>query len=401
MDGVLTFNSEAVKSEIDPYNVGGLSLFSEDNIYRWSRIVSIKKLKARSRDRLLVVREFFLKLNSGSSADIAEKSIRIQKLSVVDLNRSSNGTLFIKGPVGGNGSVSLYNLANGPSGEIPLFMGAPVVSGVSNTSLFVNNLLSNENFPLYTERVDNPYAPLMIDGTAIDSSSRIGLVLRNQEVSFSTSLVTKPSPAVRSGNTSTFVEGSIGAGNSNDIVLFIGKDIHSNDSAPLFAQAPMSFTPGASLNQGVTTLSVSGMFENPSSLQSNLYLNAPLIGSGILPTSLVIKTIIPPTGEFAGFIGSSSVAMVMNGNNDDDIFTKLNQTVSLSIKSEYSPSGLSPLFIQKPVASSASLFIDSRIASGVSDLYVDGANILNSGMNLVVKTPENNNFNIFTRGFFD
>ena len=143
------------------------------------------------------------------------------------------------------------------------------------------------------------------------------------------------------------------------------------------------------------------MFENPSSLQSSLYLNAPLIGSGILPTSLVIKTIIPPTGEFAGFIGSSSVAMVMNGNNDDDIFTKLNQTVSLSIKSEYSPSGLSPLFIQKPVASSASLFIDSRIASGVSDLYVDGANILNSGMNLVVKTPENNNFNIFTRGFFD
>ena len=401
LDGVLTFNSEAVKSEIDPYNVGGLSLFSEDNIYRWSRIVSIKKLKARSRDRLLVVREFFLKLNSGSSADIAEKSIRIQKLSVVDLNRSSNGTLFIKGPVGGNGSVSLYNLANGPSGEIPLFMGAPVVSGVSNTSLFVNNLLSNENFPLYTERVDNPYAPLMIDGTAIDSSSRIGLVLRNQEVSFSTSLVTKPSPAVRSGNTSTFVEGSIGAGNSNDIVLFIGKDIHSNDSAPLFAQAPMSFTPGASLNQGVTTLSVSGMFENPSSLQSNLYLNAPLIGSGILPTSLVIKTIIPPTGEFGGFIGSSSVAMVMNGNNDDDIFTKLNQTVSLSIKSEYNPSGLSPLFIQKPVASSASLFIDSRIASGVSDLYVDGANILNSGMNLVVKTPENNNFNIFTRGFFD
>lgn len=401
VDGVLTFNSEAVKSEIDPYNVGGLSLFSEDNIYRWSRIVSIKKLKARSKDRLLVVREFFLKLNSGSSADIAEKSIRIQKLSIVDLNRSSNGTLFIKGPLGSSDSVSLYNLAHGPSGEVPLFMGAPVVSGVSNTSLFVNNLLSNENLPLYTERVDNPYATLRIDGTAIDSSSQLGLVLRNQEVSFSASLVTKPSPAVRSGSTSTFVEGSIGAGNSNDATLFIGKDIYSNDSALLFVQAPMSFTPGSSLNQGSTSLSVSGMFENPSSHQSSLYLSSPLVGSGDLSTPLMIKTIIPSVGDFGGFVESGAISIAMSGNNDAGVYYGNSGSTSLFLPSREMDNLGSPLFVEKSFGGISPLYINSTISSGNIPSYVFGAGLDNSGISLITKTAQTGNFNIFTRGFFE
>lgn len=401
VDGVLTFNSEAVKSEIDPYNVGGLGLFSEDSIYRWSRIVSIKKFKARSRDRLLVVREFFLKLNAGSSSDVANKSIRIQKLSVVDLNRSSNGTLFISGPLGVSNPASLYNLANGPSGEMPLFMGAPVVSDVGSTSLFVNNLLSDNTLPLYTERADNPYAPLTIGGTAIDLSSQVGLVLRNQEVNFSTSLVTKPSPAIESDNFSTFVEGSLGAGSAGYNPLFIGKDINSSAAASLFAQSPVSFTPGSFLNQNNVSLSVSGMFEAPSSHRSNLYLNAPTVGSGILAAPIMIKTIVPPTGDFGGFIATDSMSVVMNGNNSDGVFTKFNQTASLSVKSEYIQSSDSPLFIQKSFGGSSKLFIDSRIDFKDSDLFVDGANISSSGTSLTIKTPENNNLNIFTRGFFD
>jgi len=400
-DGVLTFSSEAVKSEINPYNADGLQLFSEDNIYRWSRIASIKKLKAKSRDRLLVVREFFLKLNSGSSSDVANKSIRIQKLSVIDLNRSSNGTLFISGPIGINSSASLYNLANGPSGEMPLFMGAPVVSRSGDAPLFVSNLLSNQNLPLYTERVNNPYAPLRIGGVSIDSSSRVGLVLKNQEVSFSAPLITKPSAAVKNNNVSTFVEGSIGIGNSNDRTLFIGKDIYSDGSASLFVQSPVSFTPGADLGQNDVSLSVSGMFESSSFSETNLYLNAPIVGSVTSVNPLMIKTEIPFTGGFGGLIESGLVSLTLNGNNDAGVFSKFNQTALLSIKSEYIESGVSPLFIQKSFGNSANLFIDSRIASGVSDLYVDGANISNSGISLTLKTLENSNFNMFTRGFLD
>jgi len=401
VDGVLTFSSEAVKSEIDPYNVGGLDLFSEDNIYRWSRIVSIKKLKARSRDRLLVVREFFLKLNSGTSSDIENKSIRIQKLSVVDLNRSSNGTLFISGPVGSSGASTLFNLANGPSGEMPLFMDAPVVSGTASTSLFLNNLLSNQDFPLYTERVVDPYAPLRVAGSSIDSSSQIGLVLKNQEVSFSTSLFTTPSPAVENSNVSTFVEGSTGIGHSNNSTLFIGKEINSNGLAPLFAQSPQSFTPGSELNQNNVSLSVSGMFENPSFNDSNLYLKAPIVGSGFSVAPLMVKTKAATIGEFGGFVESGAIPLLLNGNNDANVFTTFNQTASLTVKSEYIESGVSPLFIQRSFANSTDLFIDSRIASGVSDFYVDGVNISNSGISLIIKTLESDNLNIFTRGFFD
>ena len=401
VDGVLTFSSDSVKSEIDPYNVGGLDLFSEDNIYRWSRIVSIKKLKAKSRDRLLVVREFFLKLNSGTDFDVENKSIRLQKLSVVDLNRSSNGTLFISGPVGASSASTLFNLANGPSGEVPLFMDAPVVSGVGDTSLFVNNLLSNQNLPLYTERVDNPYAPLKIEGTSINVDSQVRLVLKNQEVSFSTSLVTKPSAAIKDSIASTFVEGSIGIGNSNDRTLFIGKDINSNELASLFVQSPASFTPGADLSQNGVSLSVSGMFESPSSGEGDLYLDAPIVGSGISLSPLVVKTEIPFTGGFGGIAESSFVSLLLNGNNDAGVFTKFNQTASLTVKSEYIESGVSPLFIQRSFANSTNLFIDNRVASGVSDLYIDGANISNSGISLTLKTLENSNFNMFTRGFLD
>ena len=83
------------------------------------------------------------------------------------------------------------------------------------------------------------------------------------------------------------------------------------------------------------------------------------------------------------------------------VFTKFNQTASLTVKSEYIESGFSPLFIQRSFANSTNLFIDNRVASGVSDLYIDGANISNSGISLTLKTLENSNFNMFTRGFLD
>ena len=401
-DGILSFVPSSIKSEINPYDAGGLSGFSEDNIYRWSRIVSIKKFKARSQDKLLVVREFSLKLNSGSASDVANKSIRVQKISVVNLDRSPNGTLFIKGPFSSSGSTSLYNLGFGPSGLAPLTMLSPRVPNSGLSPLFVNNLSFFKTMSLSTETVDNPYFTLNIDGIVSNFDGQANLFVRNRELNNNASLITIPSAASNIGNVSTFVQGSINVSDINNTTLFVGKEINSDSLSPLFLQTipeGSNYTPGSLLYQNEASLSISGMFENTFASDVGFYLNAPDSASGVNAVSMVVKTLVPVVSDNGSFIESGSITMVMNGNNTGNVFTKVNQEVSLTISSNTIQSGVVPIFIQRPVANAASLFIDSRISSGVQDLYVDGANIHNSGMNLVTKTPESNNLNIFTRGF--
>lgn len=407
-EGVLSFVPSSIEAEINPYNAGGLNSFSEDNIYRWSRIVSIKKFKARSQDRLLVVREFSLKLNAGSASDVANKSIRVQKLSVVNLDRSPNGTLFIKGPSSDNNLAPLYSLGLGPSGFAPLVIPPPRISLTGIAPLFVNNLSFNQKMSLMTERVDNPYFTLNIDGIVGGVDSQTNLFVRNQELNNNTTLVTMPSAASDNVAVSTFVQGSIAASDIGITTLFVGKEVNSNELVSLYMQTwpeGSNFTPGSLLGQEITTLSISGMFENafadPQLGGVNFYMNAPIKASGVGFMPNVVKTEMPVIGTGGSFVESGVISMVLTGNNPANVFTKNNQDASLTIASNVIQSGAMPIFMQRPFANAASLFIDSRISSGVQDLYVDGANIANSGMNLITKTPENNNFNIFTRGFLE
>ena len=405
-EGVLSFVADSVKSEIDPYNAGGLGNFSEDNIYRWARIVSMKKFRSRSQDKLLVVREFSLKLKSGNPSDVAEKSIRVQKLSVLNLDRSPNGTLFIKGPFEHNNLAPLYNLGLGPSGLAPLVMKPPLIDCSGIAPLFVNNLAFNQKMSLMTERVDNPYLTLNIDGIVSNIDAQADLFVRNQEVNNNVTLVTIPSADSENALASTFVQGSNAISEVADTTLFIGQEINANNLASLYLQTwpkGTNFTPGSLIDQQTTSLSVSGMFENafadPQLGGVNFYLNAPDKASGVGFMTNVVKTEIPVIGTGGSFVESGVISMVLTGNNPANVFTKINQDASLVIASNVIQSGVVPIFMQRPFANAASLFIDSRISSGVQDLYVDGANIANSGMNLITKTPESNNFNIFTRGF--
>lgn len=407
-EGVLSFVPSSVKSEINPYNAGGLESFSEDNIYRWSRIVSIKKFRARSQDRLLVVREFSLKLNAGSASDVATKSIRVQKLSVINLDRSPNGTLFIKGPFSDNNLAPLYSLGLGPSGLAPLVLPPPRISLTGVAPLFVNNLAFNQKMSLMTERVDNPYFTLNIDGTVTNFDNQADLFVGNQENNNNISLITIPGTAFESGVMSSFVQGATAVSHVDNATLFVGKEINSNELAPLYLQTlneGSNFTPGSLLGQEITTLSISGMFEtafsNPELGSVNFYLNAPDKASGVGFMPSVVKTDIPVIGTGGSFVESGVISMVLTGNNPANVFAQINQEASLIIASNTIQSGIMPIFMQRPFANSASLFIDSRISSGVQDLYVDGANLSNSGIDLIIKSPENNNFNIFTRGFLE
>ena len=407
-EGVLSFVPSSVKSEINPYNAGGLESFSEDNIYRWSRIVSIKKFRARSQDRLLVVREFSLKLNAGSASDVATKSIRVQKLSVINLDRSPNGTLFIKGPFSDNNLAPLYSLGLGPSGLAPLVLPPPRISLTGVAPLFVNNLAFNQKMSLMTERVDNPYFTLNIDGTVTNFDNQADLFVRNQENNNNISLITIPGTAFESGVMSSFVQGATAVSHVDNATLFVGKEINSNELAPLYLQTlneGSKFTPGSLLGQEITTLSISGMFEtafsNPELGSVNFYLNAPDKASGVGFMPSVVKTDIPVIGTGGSFVESGVISMVLTGNNPANVFAQINQDASLIIASNTIQSGVMPIFMQRPFANTASLFIDSRISSGVQDLYVDGANLSNSGIDLIIKSPENNNFNIFTRGFLE
>ena len=130
VDGVTSYTSANLKNETDPY---APSSVSDSVINRWSRILSIKRLDFGTAQKLGVIREFVVRRDSPYHND-SEYSFRVQKLSILNLQRSVDGTLFIKGPTNITGSMDIFASGIGaPTSNVPLVLKDPlnVASGVT------------------------------------------------------------------------------------------------------------------------------------------------------------------------------------------------------------------------------------------------------------------------------
>ena len=405
--GASDYSRENTLRELRPYFTSKLKsgAYPESSsvMQVWSRILSIKKMSTKNKDRLLVVRKFAFRLNSAgmSSDEHYDNSFDVVKLQVLDLERSANGTLFIKAANQTIATTPLLTLAPGPSGGFDLAI-KPIDFASGSPTLFVDNRNFATDMSLHTPHADadgNVFLPLALSGFAPGAANQGKLFLKHQ-YSIATPDLFMPAIGVENSDISLLTQGSAGEGLSDNTSLVINRHID------------ITFQPSAStlfLNQknfaSTSLFSSNAGSDNPT---VDLVIGTFSIASGVNKVPLSIKTFTPPTGPGGGYVGSGVISITMSGNNDGDVYYKGAGDTTLFMPARNIDNLGGPLFIEKSFGGNSPLYIDSRIASGDAPLYVDGAQISNVNTTLsmrggtaLIGLAETGNFNIFTRGFFD
>ena len=397
--GLLEYSRSNTLNELRPYFTDKLKsgAYPESSFVMqvWSRILSVKKISAKNKDRLLVVRKFAFRLNSqGQTAvDFRENSFNVVKLQVLDLERGVNGPLFITAANANNNSAPLFNLAPGPSGKFDLAI-KPIDYCSGLAPLFLDNRNSFNDMSLHTPHVDadgNVFLPFAMNAFAPSASGQASLFLKHQYITATPDLF-MPAIGAQNSGVSLAAQGSVGEGFSVSPSLVINRHIAGISENGFF---------GLFLNQknfNATSLVGAGGANNPA---IDLVVGTFAVDSGVNLAPLTIKTFIPPVGPGGGFVGSGIITIAMSGNNDAGVYSKQNGNVNLFLPSRDVANSGNVLFIEKSFGGVSPLYINSQISSGIVPTYVTGAGIDNSGINLVTKTAQTGNFNIFTRGFFD
>ena len=397
--GLLEYSRANTMNELRPYFTSKLKtgIYPEfSSVMKvWSRILSVKKIVSKNKDRLLVVRKFSFRLNStGQTAtDFSENSFNVVKLQVLDLERGANGPLFIKAANAENNLAPLFNLAPGPSGKFDLAI-KPIDYCSGLAPLFLDNRNSFNDMSLHTPHVDadgNVFLPFAMNAFAPSASGQAGLFLKHQYITATPDLF-MPAIGAQNSGVSLAAQGSIGEGFSASPSLVINRHIPGepeNNAIGLFLN---------NKNFNAVSLFEAGGASNP---EMDLVVGSFIVASGVNEAPLTVKTFIPPIGPGGGYVGSGIAPLAMSGNNDAGIYFKNNNNISLFLPSKNIANTGNVLFIQRPVADASPLFINSQISSGTVPSYVTGAGIDNSGINLITRSPQTNNFNAFTRGYFD
>lgn len=405
--GNLEYNRQNDFNELRPYftdklKSGAYPEFSSV-MQVWSRILSVKKLSAKNKDRLLIVRKFGFRLNSAEGMtdnDFHENSFNVVKLQVVDLERSVNGTLFIKAPDSADsGSLApLFSLAPGPSGSFDLAI-KPIDFASGSPTLFVDNRSFAADMSLHTPRVGNVFLPLAVSGFAPSVANQGKLFLKHQ-YSIATPDLFMPAIGVENSGALLATEGSVGEGANVNTSLVINRHIPGS----LAFRTAILFLNQTNFDN--TTLFVNNAgSDNPN---IDLVVGSPLFASPTGSIPLSVKTFTPPVGPGGGFVGSGIISIAMSGNNDAGVYNKYNGDTSLVLPARNVANSGNVLFIEKSFGGLSPLYMDSRIASGDVVLNVEGVNIQESNINLntrggtaLIGLSETGNFSAFTRGWFD
>ena len=369
----------------------------------WSRVLSIKKFSTKNKDRLLVVRKFAFRLNSSegmTEEDHYNNSFDVVKLQVIDLERSVNGTLFIKAPDSADsGSLApLFSLAPGPSGGFDLAI-KPIDFASGSPTLFVDNRSFAAGMSLHTPHVGNVFLPLAVSGFAPSVANQGKLFLKHQ-YSISTPSLFVPAIGFENSGVLLAAQGSLGEGVIGNPSLVINRH---TPGLPAFRTAIL-FLNQKNFNTSTLFVNNAGS-DNPT---IDLVVVSPLFASPTGAVPLSVKTFTPPAGPGGGFVGSGIITIAMSGNNDAGVYNKYKGDTSLVLPARSVANSGNVLFIEKPFGGVSPLYMDSRIASGDMVLNVEGTNIQESNINLntrggtaLIGISETGNFNIFTRGWFD
>ena len=200
-------------------------------------------------------------------------------------------------------------------------------------------------------------------------------------------------PIPVSGSLSLFTQGP----EANSLSLWIGKDVNSSESAPLYIQTPWATgSPGSVLTQLEAPLSTSGTTYYNYNTIIPLSISAPSVGSGIGNITLLAATDDPslPGGEVPV---SGQMTIVVSG--EGAASQDKNTTLFIRVE-DVSTSGIS-MYIERATAEMIPLSITSKVASGVFPVAISGAFIGTSSTSLYMQSPTAKALTTFMRGYLE
>ena len=399
VNSTLTHTDRNLKNETDPYNTSSLDSLSDDVINRWSTILSMKLLKFGNIEKVVVIREFVVRADEQWGAGITGDSsyeFRLQKLSVLDLARTTEGNLFIKGPLSVNNSITLFmDSVGASSGTLPLVMKTDA-SGVMPLVIPLDNNIAA--LPMHIESItNNPSISLSASGSAIPHSGNISLFMSDTLNPLSAPLFM---PVIDSGNQAVTLNmlGAVGSGVSNSTNLWVGVGGSPNKNMNLILPPIIGPIGDGTFDDHLGTLCVSGSEWGGSDNNMTLILNVSPTGTSNLSQTLYITTTIPPTGEGGGYLHSGVMALNTAGSG----WAPIANESSLYVRAYPTGVGSLSLYLDRPVTHVAPLYIENFMSSGDVSLYTSG-NFVSSGVMTLFypDPPQSGTTQLFTKGYLE
>ena len=206
--------------------------------------------------------------------------------------------------------------------------------------------------------------------------------------------VAAPEPA--SGVATLFTQGP----EANSLTLWMGKEIDASETVPLYIESPFSTgVAGATLEQGLTSLSILGDVYYEQNKVGTLSISAPSIGSGIEVSTLFVQVDAPSANGTVPILGLMTISV--QGNNPASVGQGHNENTTLFIRvQEAQASGL-PIYLERPLADSIPLSITSKIVSGVVPVAISGTLNATGSTTLYISPPATRSLNTKISGFLE
>lgn len=311
---------------------------------------------------------------------------------------SNDTDLYVSGPITGTKEeLDLYVRSIFPSGDMSLVTN-PLGTIAGTMPLHMASI--QETMPLFLYNLNGTIIPLNITGETVDSDEKVALFMKSD---ISEGDLTMFTAAPKTHTISLAVGGSLDDSAAGFAPLFIGKQAHINQDATLFVQNTLleSVTPGAEGHTSDVTVSISGGLGAGVSNVSTLFLPGQPSDSGNLAASLFVKTDDPILGGGGGVLESGKLLTFIEGNNNANVYYKYNDASSLYTVNRSSDNASADLYIQRPNEFGTTLYIQSLISSGTTELYTSGAFLASNEASLYVSPPEASGLEMFTRGYLE
>jgi hypothetical protein len=220
-----------------------------------------------------------------------------------------------------------------------------------------------------------------------------------------------------------FTSGVFNSGIIQESTLFIGEEYQTKEDVSLYLAnnrlsipygwgdkgIDSALTSGVNYPSGLLTipLNIGGASITGISAQPTLLMQGNLIDSGIVKSTLYMKTIIPATGGFGGYAHSGDITLALQGNNPASGFLNYNTLdpppgpgMTLKIGSATQNSGLAPLYLNRPFGGLAPLYTEGMVpASGLHTLQIEATSGSNANVSLSIQSPTTGVVPTFVKGF--
>jgi hypothetical protein len=312
-------------------------------------------------------------------------------------------TLFVSGPEAQNNSIDLAMppIIDRSSGVMPLLIRPTPIQNSGDINLLMFNSTKTAETHLHVETVRNNYIPVSISGVGGSLSKDTSLQVTARPALNAEQTLYMSGLGVPSTFNTLVVDGRGQANTVNFASLFIGKEINANDKMSLYTVSDTATEAGYSKYADVNTISIDGTNASGVNTQSTLSVKGPSFGTTTNSATVSISTPIPQIADSTFYLHSGIMPIAVSGSNAANTFITDESFATLSVVATIQTTQIAPIYIERPFANAASLFVKNLNPTGVVTTVVSGANIVSGVAPLFVKPNELFTTELFVRGYLE